>query len=89
MQSDFFRGQMDSGLFYWPNHPGETQLSNHEEEEEFMMVTGVPSGRLRTKSISLYCRHCYTCGLYYKTITIVIMMIVSDATIWSVTYDRN
>jgi hypothetical protein len=30
-----------------------------------------------------------TCGLYYKTITIVIMMIVSDATIWSVTYDRN
>jgi hypothetical protein len=29
------------------------------------------------------------CGLYYKTITIVIMMIVSDTTIWSVTYDRN
>ncbi len=29
------------------------------------------------------------CGLYYKTITIVIMTIVSDATIWSVTYDRN
>ncbi len=29
------------------------------------------------------------CGLYYKTITIVIMMIISDATIWSVTYDRN
>jgi hypothetical protein len=28
-------------------------------------------------------------GQYYKTITIVIMMIVSDATIWSVTYDRN
>ncbi len=28
-------------------------------------------------------------GLYYKTITIVIMTIVSDATIWSVTYDRN
>ncbi len=28
-------------------------------------------------------------GLYYKTITIVIMMIVSDATIWSVTYGRN
>jgi hypothetical protein len=27
--------------------------------------------------------------LYYKTIMIVIMMIVSDATIWSVTYDRN
>jgi hypothetical protein len=28
-------------------------------------------------------------GLYYKTITIVIITIVSDATIWSVTYDRN
>jgi hypothetical protein len=28
-------------------------------------------------------------GLYYKTITIVIMTIVSDATIWSVTYSRN
>ncbi len=39
----------------------------------------------------------WSCGLYYKTITIVIMTIVSDATIWSVTsdaargviYDRN
>jgi hypothetical protein len=30
-----------------------------------------------------------TSGLYYKTITIVIMTIVSDATIWSITYDRN
>ncbi len=29
-----------------------------------------------------------SCGLYYKTITIVIMTIVSDATIWSVTYGR-
>ncbi len=29
------------------------------------------------------------CGLYCKTITIVIMTIVSDATIWSITYDRN
>jgi hypothetical protein len=28
-------------------------------------------------------------GLYYKTITIVIMTIVSDATVWSLTYDRN
>jgi hypothetical protein len=28
-----------------------------------------------------------TCGLYYKTITIVIMMIISDATIWSITFD--
>ncbi len=28
-------------------------------------------------------------GLYYKNITIVIMTIVSDATIWSITYDRN
>jgi hypothetical protein len=29
------------------------------------------------------------CGLYYKTIMTVIMTIVSDATIWSVTYDHN
>ncbi len=29
------------------------------------------------------------CGLFYKTITIIIMTIVSDATIWSVSYDRN
>ncbi len=29
------------------------------------------------------------CGLYYKTITVVIMTIISDATIWSVTYDCN
>jgi hypothetical protein len=28
-------------------------------------------------------------GLYYKTITIVTLTIVSDATIWSITYDRN
>jgi hypothetical protein len=28
-------------------------------------------------------------GLYYKTITIVIMMIVSGATIWSIIYGRN
>ncbi len=28
-------------------------------------------------------------GLYYKTITIVIMTIISDATIWSITNDRN
>ncbi len=27
------------------------------------------------------------CGLYYKAITIVIMTIVSDATIWSITFD--
>jgi hypothetical protein len=30
-----------------------------------------------------------TCGLYYKTITIVIMTIVRDATIWSITYECN
>ncbi len=28
-------------------------------------------------------------GLYYKTIMIVIMTIVSNATIWSITYDCN
>ncbi len=31
----------------------------------------------------------HTSGLNYKTITIIIMTIVSDATIWSVTYDHN
>jgi len=32
---------------------------------------------------------CETIGLYYKTITIIIMTIISDATIWSFTYGRN
>jgi hypothetical protein len=27
--------------------------------------------------------------LYYKTITIILMTIINDATIWSITYDRN
>ncbi len=31
----------------------------------------------------------HTSGLYFKTITIIIMTIVSDATIWSVIYIRN
>jgi hypothetical protein len=31
----------------------------------------------------------YSCGVYYKTITIVIMTIISDATICSITYGRN
>ncbi len=30
-----------------------------------------------------------TRGLYYKTIMIVTLTIISDATIWSVTYDHN
>jgi hypothetical protein len=30
-----------------------------------------------------------TCGLYYKTITIIIMTIVSDAPNCGITYDRN
>jgi hypothetical protein len=34
MRSDFFQGQMDRGLFYWPNHSWETRLSRQEEEEE-------------------------------------------------------
>jgi hypothetical protein len=28
-----FHGQMYKGLFYWPNHSQETQLSKKEEEE--------------------------------------------------------
>jgi hypothetical protein len=34
-------------------------------------------------------RNCPICGLYYKTITIVIMTIVSDAPNCGITYDRN
>ncbi len=30
--SNFFKGQTDRGLFYWPNHSGETPLSKLEEE---------------------------------------------------------
>ncbi len=30
-----------------------------------------------------------TSGLYYKTIMIIIMTIISDATIWSITYNHN
>jgi hypothetical protein len=30
-----------------------------------------------------------TIGLYNKTIMIVIMMVINDATIWSITYDHN
>ncbi len=30
MHRDLFQGQMDRGLFYWPNLSGETQLSNKE-----------------------------------------------------------
>ncbi len=32
--SDFFQGRADRGLIYWPNHSGETWLTNQEEEEE-------------------------------------------------------
>ena len=37
---------------------------------------------------SYICRNLH-CGLYYKTIMIVIMTIVNDATIWSITYNPN
>jgi len=46
---------------------------------------------LKVEMVSLCYKTFYSsneiCGLYYKTITIVIMMIVSNATIWSVTFD--
>ncbi len=32
-QSDFFKGQTSRGLFDWPNHSKETQLSKQEETE--------------------------------------------------------
>jgi hypothetical protein len=31
--SDFFQGEMDRGLFYWPSHASETQLSKQEKEK--------------------------------------------------------
>jgi hypothetical protein len=34
MHSDFFQGQTDKDLIYWPNHSGETHLFNQKEEEE-------------------------------------------------------
>jgi hypothetical protein len=33
MHSNFFQGQMDRGLIYFPNHSGETLLSKKEEKE--------------------------------------------------------
>jgi hypothetical protein len=32
MHNDFFQGQMDNDLLYWPYHSRETRLSNEEEE---------------------------------------------------------
>jgi hypothetical protein len=32
MHTDFFKGQTDRGLFFWPNHSLETRLSKQEEE---------------------------------------------------------
>jgi hypothetical protein len=32
IQSDFFQGLVDRGIFYWPKHSRETQLSNIQEE---------------------------------------------------------
>jgi hypothetical protein len=32
--SDFFRGEMDRDLFYWPSHARETQLYKQEEEDQ-------------------------------------------------------
>jgi len=34
MEHNFFHEQTDRGLFHWPSHSGETQLSNQEEEEQ-------------------------------------------------------
>jgi hypothetical protein len=35
--SDFFQGKTDRGLFYWPDHSGETMLSNQEDEQEELL----------------------------------------------------
>ncbi len=37
----------------------------------------------------LWSLHSLFSGLYYKTITIITLTIISDATIWSITYDHN
>ncbi len=58
----------------WKSLPGTNTLAYYENQINY--------GRNKFYSAG-------PCGLYYKTITIVIMMIVSDATIWSITYDYN
>ncbi len=45
--------------------------------------------KVKEKGIAQSISNPCPCGLYYKTITISIMTIVSDATIWSFTYNRN
>jgi hypothetical protein len=32
--ADFFQGQVDRGLIYWPNHSEETQLNKQEEDAD-------------------------------------------------------
>ncbi len=58
-------------------------LVPEERRNSVQMVTPTIKGK------NIFSCYWHSSGLYYKTITIVIMVIVSDATIWSVTYDRN
>ncbi len=56
------------------------------DEDDSRSVTKV---RISKSLLRSQYKSCKNQGWYYKTNTIIIMMIVSDATIWSVTYDRN
>ncbi len=33
--SDFFKGQTERGLFYWPNHSEKTQQAKQEKEKSY------------------------------------------------------
>ncbi len=33
-RNDFFKGQMDTGLIYWPYHSKETEFSHQEEDDD-------------------------------------------------------
>jgi hypothetical protein len=69
-------------------------LSIAQVEESYQLVDeddsrSVTKVRISKSLLRSQCKSCMNQGWYYKTITIIIMMIVSDATIWRVTYDRN
>jgi hypothetical protein len=40
LHSDFFQGQMDRSIFYWPNHSGELSCSNKKKEKKMMKTSG-------------------------------------------------
>ncbi len=38
MHGDFFQGQTDTGLFYRPNHSGETRLYKQEDKQDDLLL---------------------------------------------------